>query len=253
MKLVTFNIRCDWGEDGQNNFCFRKPLILKTLEKEQPDVLCFQEVLPHVAKWLQDSLKGYTCVGCGRSNTLEDEQLTICFRADKYQLLEMDTYWLSETPYVPGTCHKEQSDCPRVTTQVLLREYATGKCFRIVNVHLDHIGAYARCVGLDQVLTHAESARFCPDAAIIVTGDYNAYPGDHEFDAVFEKHPGYVNATEGIGHTWHDFKGDLMEDTGNIDYVYLKGDVHCTHVEKWKQQENGVFLSDHYPVCAVIE
>lgn len=29
MKLVTFNIRCDFGQDGENNFEYRKDLILK--------------------------------------------------------------------------------------------------------------------------------------------------------------------------------------------------------------------------------
>lgn len=253
MKLVTFNIRYDGGTDGQNNFCCRKPLILKTIAEEKPDVLCFQEVLPHVADWLRNHLHGYYTVGCGRSDTLEGEQLTIAFDAGKYALLEMETYWLSETPYVPGSRHREQSDCPRVCTQVVLRAYATGKLYRIINVHLDHISAFARQVGLNQILTHAESAPFCPDANLIITGDYNAYPGDHEFDSVFAAHPGYVNATEGIGTTWHDFQGDSMQDTGNIDYIYLKGDIRCTHVEKWKHQENGVYLSDHYPVCATLE
>ena len=37
MKLVTFNIRCDYGEDGENNFVFRKPLILEKLRREEPD------------------------------------------------------------------------------------------------------------------------------------------------------------------------------------------------------------------------
>ena len=37
MKIVTFNIRCDYGQDGDNNFCFRKPLILEKLEKEKAD------------------------------------------------------------------------------------------------------------------------------------------------------------------------------------------------------------------------
>ncbi len=49
MKIVTFNIRCDFGQDGGNNFCFRKPLILEKLRREAPDIICFQEVLPHVA------------------------------------------------------------------------------------------------------------------------------------------------------------------------------------------------------------
>ena len=32
MKFVTFNIRYDCGFDGENNFDFRKPLILRKIE-----------------------------------------------------------------------------------------------------------------------------------------------------------------------------------------------------------------------------
>ena len=77
MKLVTFNIRCDFGQDGENNFCFRKPLILEKLRRERPDLICFQEVLPHVAAWLKEELTDYYVIGCGRSETLEDEQLAV--------------------------------------------------------------------------------------------------------------------------------------------------------------------------------
>ena len=76
MKLVTFNIRCDWGGDGNNNFCFRKPLILEKLRAEAPDAVCFQEVLPHVAAWLKEALEGYNVIGCGRTEALDDEQMT---------------------------------------------------------------------------------------------------------------------------------------------------------------------------------
>lgn len=55
LKLVTFNIRCDYDQDGANSFRFRKPVILKKLAEEKPDVICFQEVLPHVAAWLKET------------------------------------------------------------------------------------------------------------------------------------------------------------------------------------------------------
>ena len=80
MKLVTFNIRCDFDQDGENSFRFRKGLILKKLEEEKPDVICFQEVLPHVAVWLRENLKDYYVVGCGRSEELRDEQVSVAFR-----------------------------------------------------------------------------------------------------------------------------------------------------------------------------
>ena len=67
MKLVTFNIRCDFGQDGENNFEYRKDLILKKIAQEKPDMICFQEVLPHIAKWLKENLTEYYVIGCGRS------------------------------------------------------------------------------------------------------------------------------------------------------------------------------------------
>ena len=74
MKLVTFNIRCDFGQDGENNFEYRKDLILKKIAQEKPDMICFQEVLPHIAKWLKENLTEYYVIGCGRSPELRDEQ-----------------------------------------------------------------------------------------------------------------------------------------------------------------------------------
>ena len=56
MKFVTFNIRCDFGQDGANNFIYRRPLILEKIRQEKPDIIGFQEVLPHVAAWLKENL-----------------------------------------------------------------------------------------------------------------------------------------------------------------------------------------------------
>ena len=77
MKIATFNIRCDYGQDGPNNFSCRQPLILRRLAAEQPDIIGFQEVLPHVQRWLRTALPGYTVLGCGRSRDYADEAVTL--------------------------------------------------------------------------------------------------------------------------------------------------------------------------------
>ena len=64
----------------------------------------------------------------------------------------MQSYWLSETPYVPASRYAEQSICPRICNEALFEDLETGKVFRIVNTHLDHIGAQARILGLRQIL-----------------------------------------------------------------------------------------------------
>ena len=128
LKLVTFNIRCDYGQDGDNNFEYRKPFILEKLTAEQPDIICFQEVLPHVAIWLKENLADYYVIGCGRSETLEDEQLTIAFRKKRLNLISMETFWLSPTPCIPGSRYEEQSICPRVCTEAVLEDLPKSRC-----------------------------------------------------------------------------------------------------------------------------
>ena len=250
MKIVTFNIRGDFGIDGRNDFCFRKPLILEKIAREQPDIIGFQEVMPHVATWLRETLKDYYVVGCGRTEDLRGELVPVAFRADKYNLIEMETYWLSETPYVPASRYPEQSDCPRVCTQVLLEELETGFVFRIVNVHLDHVGDLARQLGIRQILKHVDGAKLMPDAPVILTGDFNAGP-DSATLATFAEYPEYKDFTAGIGVTFHNYG---RKDPGEcIDYIIARGDLTCAGVEKWMHCEDGVYLSDHYPVCAVLE
>lgn len=249
MKAVTFNIRGDFGVDGNNNFCFRKPLILKKLAAEQPDVIGFQEVMPHVAVWLRENLKDYYVVGCGRDADLGGEQMTVAFRKDKYNLLEMRTFWMSETPYVPASRYEDQSDCPRVSTEVVLQELGTSRVIRVLNTHLDHRGAGARRLGLGQIMRHLESAQLFPEANVILMGDFNAPPWSEEMQ-LMKEYPSYVNATEGIGITFHGFGG--REEPEYIDYIYVRGRCEIGSVTKWEECEDGVYLSDHYPVCAEI-
>ena len=246
MKFVTFNIRCDYDQDGGNSFRFRKPLILETIAREQPDILCFQEVLPHVAAWLKENLADYYVVGCGRGEALDGEQVSIAYRRDRYNLIGLDTFWLSEMPQVPASRYPEQSDCPRVTTVATFAESDTGRPFRVANTHLDHIGSQARARGLAQILAHLAAQPLFPDAPVVLAGDFNAEPDSPELK-VFDRFPGYVNAAAGVGVTFHGFMRAQPE---CIDYIYLRGAVACDGVEKWTDERGGVYLSDHYPICA---
>lgn len=250
LKVVTFNIRYDCGRDGKNNFCYRKPLILEKLSKENPDIVCFQEVLPHVAAWLKEVLTDYYVVGCGRSETLEDEQEAVAYRRDRLNLISMDTFWLSETPYAPASRYPDQSICPRVCTEALFEDLREKKVLRLFNFHLDHVGVQARRLGLSQILKKADEAQLFPDAPVILMGDFNAPPDSEEMD-VLRDNPRYRNLTEGIGITYHGFSPKDRPEY--IDYVYVSDSLSCVRVEKWEDQKEGVWLSDHYPICVQLE
>ena len=250
MKYVTFNIRCDFGQDGDNNFMYRKPLILEKIKQENPDVIGFQEVLPHVAAWLKEQLTEYYIVGCGRGEVLDGEAMIIAYRKDRYQIASLETFWLSPTPYVPGSRYEVQSICPRTATDVVFQDLESGKIFRVINTHLDHEGAEARKLGLEQILAHLGEEKLFSDVPVILAGDFNAEPDSREMKLLKEKE-GLVNATEGIGITFHNFHRDDPNDPQcSIDYIILKGEWELKKVEKWTEQKDGVCLSDHYPICA---
>lgn len=244
MKLVTFNIRYDCGQDGINNFCFRKSLIQETIAREAPDILCFQEVLPHIARWLREVLADYYVVGCPREEGLLGEQVCIAYRPDRYNLMKMDTYWLSETPFVPGSRYPEQSICPRTCTELTLQELSSGQVFRLVNTHLDHEGSGARIRGAEQILKKLDTEPFFPGVPAILTGDLNAEPDSPEIGLLCAN---MRNLTAGIGATFHDFGRCAPV---QIDYIFARGGIQCGRVEKWTDCRGGVYLSDHYPICA---
>lgn len=254
MKLVTFNIRCDYNQDGINNFEFRKPYIYAKIQKESPDIICFQEVLPHVAAWLKEKLSEYYIIGCGRDEQLMNEQTSIAFNKTKYNLIRMEVFWLSETPYTPGSRYPNQSDCPRVCTMVLLQEIETNTVFRIYNTHLDHIGSEARALGLGQILRHMKGhdskEGSLTHAPTILTGDFNASPDSTEMQQL-KLYPDLIDLTNSIPGTFHDF--GRLHALEKIDYIIAEHCIQCNQVSIWDECHQGVYLSDHYPVCADLQ
>jgi endonuclease/exonuclease/phosphatase family metal-dependent hydrolase len=247
VKIVTFNIRCDYGQDGNNNFSFRKTMILEKILKEKPDIICFQEVLPHVAIWLKDNLNDYYIIGCGRDENLDNEQMSIAYNKLKFDLLEMETFWLSNTPHVPGSRYVNQSECPRVCTVGLFRDTETKEVFRIYNTHLDHIGSEARKLGLGQILETMKDKESFIKVPVILTGDFNALPESLEME-LLKEYPNLLDVTSGLDGTFHDF--GRLEELEKIDYIIVEDNFICTKVDVWKDCIDGIYLSDHYPVCA---
>lgn len=244
MRFVTFNIRYDCGRDGINDFDCRKGLILEVLGREEPDIVCFQEVLPHVAAWLKSALPDYYVVGCPREADLTGEQAAVAFRRDRYSLMKLDTFWLSPTPRAPGSRYPEQSCCPRTCTEAVLLENASGRVLRVMNTHLDHEGEAARLRGAEQILARLAAEDFFPQAPVFLAGDMNAAPDSREMALL---RAALREETAGTGATFHNFGRGPEE---RIDYIFTRGPVACRSVKRWTDCREGVYLSDHYPVAA---
>ncbi|KLU70303.1 MAG: hypothetical protein RHS_3882 [Robinsoniella sp. RHS] len=196
--------------------------------------------------WLKENLTDYYIIGCGRSSSLEDEQTSIAYQKGKYNLISMETFWLSETPSQPGSRYPQQSICPRACTEAVLQNLQTKELFRIINIHLDHEGTKARLLGLSQIFQKLKAEKGFHDIPVILAGDFNAFPDSEEMQ-IMKEYPRFRDMTELAGGTFHDY-GNLSEPE-KIDYIYAEDKLCSCGIEKWMDCSEGVYLSDHYPLC----
>lgn len=246
MKIVSFNIRCIYDTvDKENNFIYRKDGIIRKIQAEKPDVIGFQEVTPRIVRDLKAALTEYTLYYNGRDAQYSGEGLALALRNDTVSLWTLDCFWLSETPYVAGSRYEKQSDCPRISQTAVIK-HTDGALYRISNNHLDHEGEKARVLGIGQVLTQLVKEQEKQPFPIFILGDFNAFPDSETVRLcnTFEALP-LVDMSEQSGGTYHNFG---RQEPVKIDYIFTTEKVPYTFA-KWTDCENGVYLSDHYPIC----
>lgn len=256
LKVFTFNLRVATSVDGNNMFFNRTGRVLDTIKEHSPDLIGFQEASSDMRKWLCDALApiGYTVVGCGRGKDYRGEATCIAFKRDAFELIALETRWLSATPLVPGSRYAaDQSSCPRVYTAATLKHYESDEVFIFLNTHLDHKGSEARKLGALDVVRYL-SEKSLP---FIITGDMNAVPGTPEID-VFTAYEvcgrPVIDATASLSGTFHAFGKYTPEKAPKIDYIFT--DLPCDISRSYiviDTPTDGLYISDHNPVCAFIE
>lgn len=248
VNAMTFNIRYDTLDDGANCFEGRKAFIKKFLDREKPDVIGFQEVLPHVRAWLCDNLPDYTVLGMGRNNDYSGESVSIAYRKDRFDLVKFDQFWLSDTPDVPGSRYMlDQSPCPRISVQATLVSRKEGKLFTFANTHLDHVGVYARLCGASLLMTKLLSENKYP---FILTGDFNALPDEASIKEI-RSIKGVHDLTASIKETT--YHGYGKEKDYKIDYIFSNKTAVKGSLTVHKDQKGDVWLSDHYPISVTVD
>ena len=70
-KLVSYNLRCTWDNDGINSFVHRAGQLLDKLDAEQPEVVCFQEATERIVPFLKRHLPDYELHFRGRNRELD--------------------------------------------------------------------------------------------------------------------------------------------------------------------------------------
>ena len=254
-KIVTFNLRYRYADDGINSYIHRSAMVRNKIKAEKPDVIGFQEGTPDIINDLIESIPEYHIVFNGRDADLGGEGLAIALRKDTVEFMGFDVFWLSETPYIPGSRYEIQSQCPRICQQALVRLKSSKKTCWVFNNHLDHLkDDMARVLGIKQVLERVAECKARWDAPVFILGDLNSLPESEAIEYCNSYKPVKIaDLAAESGPTFHGFgKAEVFE---KIDYIFsdlVAENCNCK-IECWDDAHNGIYLSDHYPVCASLE
>ena len=256
LNVMTFNIRYNTNNDSLNAWPYRKDKAASQILFHEVHLLGVQEALHNQMVDLKERLKRYKYIGVGRDDGKEKgEYSAIFYDTTRLQLLKGETFWLSETPAVPGSKSWDAA-ITRIVTWAKFMDKKTKKIFFAFNTHFDHIGQIARRESAKLLLQKAKEIAGSTPA--IITGDFNAKPSDEPIQVIVDKtNPLYLTDTKEISTTPHygptgtftAFQAKEITDQP-IDYIFIKGKwkvlTHATISQTWE----GRFASDHFAVMA---
>lgn len=263
MEVMSFNIRINNPDDGENAWPNRKEFAI-SLIRSRADLVGLQEVQPGQLNDL-DSLLNVTKkiqfnrVGISRDGFKDQgEFCPIYYRKDKYELIEDDTFWLSETPNKAGSKGWD-SAYPRIVTWAKLKHHSSNKPVFIFNTHFDHRGEEAREESSELILKKIQE--IAGENPIVLMGDFNAdeeeipykiltQPNENGvelFDGFYNSKMGY----EGPISTWNGF--NEIAANRRIDFIFVNNHLEVVHHQFLTNTKNGRFPSDHLPVLATIK
>ena len=266
VSVMSFNIRRGTARDGRHHWMYRRHLVHEILNQYRPDVLGLQEALDFQISEIRAMLPGYKYVGIGNFGGGTGMHNAIFYDADRFLLSEEDTFWLSDSPDIPGS-RDWGNIIPRICTWVRLIEKKSRQAFYFYNVHFDHISQRARKKSA-VLLTQRIQARAFPDP-FVLTGDFNARERSVPIrylkgniplkirlktevsnpvpliDTFRVRHPKKRRAA-----TFHGFNRYLVR--FRLDYIFVPVGVQVIDAQiihlRWERR----YPSDHFPLLAHI-
>ena len=255
LRVMTFNLRYA-SDRPPNEWSARRPVMRALIEKAGPDLLGTQEGLFRQLKDLTVDLPGYQWIGLGREGGSHGEFMAIFYRRERFEPLEFDHFWLSDTPSVIGSSTWGNSN-RRMVTWVRFKDRPNNQEFYLFNTHFDHEIQAAR--EKSAALLRQRIMEIKTELPIIVTGDFNASAGKNKtYDLLVEGdylRDIWTSAPDRKGpviDTFHDFRGPRTGDD-RIDWILVRGPVKPTSIQIDTFSSNGQFPSDHFPVVADLE
>lgn len=251
LRVMSFNVRFDNANDGEHAWPRRRPRAREVLRFYRPDVLRLQEALAHQVEQVADDLPGYAWVGVGRNDgKAAGEFAPIFYKANRLDLLDSGTFWLSPTPNEVGSKGWDAA-LPRIATWARLHDReGEGGEFVAINTHFDHRGQIARTESAKLIVRRA--AEIAGDLPIVLTGDFNATPDSDPYRVLADAYAdarATAETTLGPAGTFGTFTA-IGAAAPQIDYIFVPHGTAVTRFATLAHHWQGHHVSDHFPVMA---
>jgi endonuclease/exonuclease/phosphatase family metal-dependent hydrolase len=264
VNVMSFNIRYNNPDDGENAWPHRKELVANTILFHRADLVGVQEALKGQLDDLSILLPDYAWLGKGRDDGGEKgEYSAILYRKGRFDLLQSGTFWLSEAPERPGSIGWDAA-ITRVVTWAKFEDKYSSKEFYLFNTHFDHIGERARQESAKLILKRIQD--LAAATGVIVTGDFNSPETSPAYQtltgaqtqATLKKEAFLFDTRSesnlphfGPAYTFHGF-GQATERT-RIDYIFVSRHFKVLRHAALAEPVEGRYASDHLPVLAEVD
>jgi endonuclease/exonuclease/phosphatase family metal-dependent hydrolase len=252
LAVMSFNIRYGTAADGANAWPNRRELVIGTIRAQAPDVLGLQEALRFQLDELGVALPEYGQLGVGRDDgRAAGEYAAILYRRDRLEVEASGTFWLSDTPEVPGSA-SWGNRITRVSTWARFRDRATAARLAVFNAHLDHESQSSREHGVRLILGRADS--LAAGLPVVFLGDFNA--GEDNPAIVAVRAAGFADTYRVLrpDDRWAgSFSGFVGDSSGpKIDYIFARGEWDVRSADVLRRRSGTRDASDHFPIVARI-
>ena len=247
VKVMTYNIRLDTPNDSVNQWPKRTHKVYALIKKYDPDLIGLQEVLHHQLTDLLQNLPAYSYIGVGRDDgKTKGEYSCILYKKDRFSALNQNTFWLSETPNVPGSKSWDAA-ITRVASWGTFKDLKSNKQFLMINTHFDHIGKEAR--KNSAALLKQKASEIAKDFPLIITGDFNCTREETPYATIMD--PSGIKLTDPAPAnppgTFCSFKVNSIACKG-IDYIFHSQAIQSEGYKVIQDNDGKYYPSDHLPV-----
>ncbi len=253
-KIMTYNIRYDNPNDGENQWSKRKEFLSSQIAFNEVDIFGVQEGLQHQVSYLDSVFVNYKFIGVGRDDGKEKGEFSaIFYNSKKFNVIKNGTFWLSETPNEISVGWDAAME--RICTFGLFQDLKSKQQFFVFNTHFDHIGTEARLKSGElilQIITEFNSNNL----PVLLMGDFNLTPETAPIQSILKvfQDSKKVSKSQTFGPegTFNGFKfNEPVKD--RIDYIFTsKNLIDVKKFTVLSDSKNCKYPSDHFPVCIEI-